>query len=737
VVKEKSIIISESKRLSFTRSLTFKTLIPMGIIIFLIIVIFGIYLSTTAKNNSKKFLIENMLIPEFEWLVKEKDNDFVTIEKLTEFTAQKIEDKIQDSKGRTSNEVDELFGRYISKKPDGSYRSSLDESKGRYQMAAFINNKVELDARHKSIFVDAFLFFEPFAESSLPFVFTTYFASNNSIWQYGFPDWALNSSADEYFDKYGWFYEADPVHNPAKGHTWTDMYYDELQGQWEISSLMPIYDGEEFLGIVGQDFILQKITEVTKRIDVRGTGILFFVDNLGNIVAHPDTEYLISEKVKNDEKLNLKTLLDEPLTKILQILQTNEQRYMFTEESNRRIVIYYPLESINWKMVYVVNESELLRIVEQTNNYYILSFIVFATLIIILIILLVKISVTDPIKKLTEATNDISKDNLDKKIDIQSKDEIGELADSFNQMTMNLKKSRKKIEGYSKDLEKKVGERTKELNKKVIELTKTKTAMLNMMEDLDETNKELTEYQKELKSSLRELKKLDIEKDEFIAISAHELKTPMASILGFSQLLMDKKIEDTKTRNHYLKIIEEETKRLAQLVTDILDLSRIDLGTMKFTIEDTDIVRLADDVKSELYQRAKEKGLSLDLKLDGKIPQIKTDKEKVKQVIINLVDNAIKYTERGGIRIEINNGDDVIEFSVIDTGIGIPKKYFDKLFRRFYQVESHLTRKVGGSGLGLSICKEYIEELGGKIWFESEERKGSTFYFTLPSGSKK
>lgn len=409
-------------------------------------------------------------MPEFALLAKEKDNEFESIKKVTEFTAQRIEDKIQGSKERTSEQVDELFNKYISKKPDGSYRSSLDESKGRYQMAAFFNNKSEPDIRYKGIFVDAFLFFDPFAESLLPFVFTTYFASNNSIWQYGFPDWALTSNADEYFDKYGWFYEANPAHNPYKGHKWTDMYYDELQGQWEISSLMPIYDGEEFLGIVGQDFILKKIIETTNRSTIGKSGILFFIDNLNNIVAHPDTMYVISKRATNDERLDLKSLSDEPLTKVLQGIQTDKQGFMFTEESDRRIVIYFPLKSINWKMVYSIKEDELLKLVDQTIKEYLFSFIFFSLLIIALIILLIKFMVTSPIKELTKIANEISKGNLDMELDIKSQDEIGELASSFKKMTRDLKKSKKDLEEENKKLEKKVRERTKELEQKNKEL---------------------------------------------------------------------------------------------------------------------------------------------------------------------------------------------------------------------------------------------------------------------------
>jgi two-component system NtrC family sensor kinase len=355
------------------------------------------------------------------------------------------------------------------KQPDGSYRSTLDEPKGRFQMAAFHNNRKEADIREKGIFADAFLFFEPFAESMSPFVFTTYFATADSIWQYGFPDWALKFPFNESFDVYNWFYDADPVHDPGRGHIWTDMYYDAYQGQWMISSLMPIYDEDEFLGIVGQDFILQKIVEVTKRSHIGETGILFFIDNLGNIVAHPDTAYLIDEKAKNDEKLNLKTLPDVALTKVLQKLP-NENYYTFTEEANRRIVMSFPLESVHWKMVYVVDEKDFLAIADRINRQYFIFFIVFALLVLLLLSLIIRFRASGPIKKFIQITTEISKGDLNKQVKIKSNDEIGELASAFNQMTQDLKKSREELEKRSKELKKEVKKRTKELDLKVEEL---------------------------------------------------------------------------------------------------------------------------------------------------------------------------------------------------------------------------------------------------------------------------
>lgn len=340
---------------------------------------------------------------------------------------------------------------------------------------------------------------------------------------------------------------------------------------------------------------------------------------------------------------------------------------------------------------------------------------------------------TMPIKQLRDVVEKVGKGNLNVRAKIKSKNEIGQLASAFNQMTSDLKKSREKLEKYSRTLEKRVAERTEELNKKVEDLTEAKTAMLSMMEDLNETNKKLVETQRELKKSYSELKNLDVEKDRFISIAAHELKTPMTAISGFSQLLENKNvIKNVEKRNKYLNIIDAEAKRLGKLVTSVLELSRADLGSLKFVITETNIKEILEEIVPILTPRIKDKGLKITFDTTPNLPIIKTDKEKLKEIIINLIDNAIKYTDKGGIRVGIYKGDDHIKFSVADTGIGIPKKSFKKMFTRFYQVESPLTRKIGGTGLGLSICKEYVQALGGKIWFDSKVGKGTTFYFTLP-----
>jgi signal transduction histidine kinase/HAMP domain-containing protein/CHASE3 domain sensor protein len=337
------------------------------------------------------------------------------------------------------------------------------------------------------------------------------------------------------------------------------------------------------------------------------------------------------------------------------------------------------------------------------------------------------------LSRMARVVPDIARGKFGQTVDVRSKDEIGELASAFNQMTRDLKQSQDQIRRHALELEQKVRERTRDLDDKVKEMAETKTAILNMMEDTDESNRQLIRTQDELEKSLGELKEMDIKKDQFISIAAHELKTPLTSIHGFSQLLQNRKVANNFTkRNKYLKIMDHETKRLAKLVGDILDLSRIDLGTVKLTFENIDVNKLMGDIKREMDVQIKEKGLDSEYEVERGIPDMLTDSEKLTEILINIIMNAVKYTPKGKITVKVYREKENVHFVVKDTGIGISKENQEKVFDRFYQVDSSYTRKEGGTGLGLAICKEFVEILGGRIWLKSELCKGSELHFTLP-----
>jgi len=382
-----------------------------------------------------------------------------------------------------------------------------------------------------------------------------------------------------------------------------------------------------------------------------------------------------------------------------------------------------------WILVFGAPASAIFSSIDKVKQDFLIAAVVFVIIVIVFSLLIAR-TLSRPIVVLRDMVNEISKGNLDAKIKINSKDEVGNLAKTFNYMAYSLRKSKEVLES-------KVRERTRNLDRKVTELTEMKSALLNIMEDSDEANRELTEAHEKLQDSLKKLKEVDVKKDEFISIAAHELKTPLTSIHGFSQLLLNPSVMKVSgKRSKYLSIIESETKRLSNLVTEILDLSRIDLGTIKFIIEDVNTSEILNDIKKEMEIQILSKGLKPVYRIESNLPKIATDKERLVQILMNLINNSVKYTPKGSITVKAYREKEFIHFAVKDTGIGIPKEHHSKIFQRFYQVDSSYTRASGGTGLGLSLCKEFVASLGGKIWFTSAFGKGSEFHFILPIMSR-
>lgn len=252
---------------------------------------------------------------------------------------------------------------------------------------------------------------------------------------------------------------------------------------------------------------------------------------------------------------------------------------------------------------------------------------------------------------------------------------------------------------------------------------------------LEDITKEL-ELQNELVLAKEKAEESDKLKSAFLANMSHEIRTPVNGILGFAELLGDEDIDDD-TRNNYISIIRESTNQLLTLISDIIDISKIEAGMFDLKNTEFDLHKMFDELleifKLQLKSKNKEH-LLLSYKLDCKDDSCKmvSDKTRIAQVLSNLLLNAIKFTEKGEIIFGNILEDDKIIFYVKDTGIGIPDEMQNYIFDRFRQVEYKNTRKYGGTGLGLSICMGIVEVLGGKIWLNSKISQGSTFYFSIP-----
>lgn len=230
-------------------------------------------------------------------------------------------------------------------------------------------------------------------------------------------------------------------------------------------------------------------------------------------------------------------------------------------------------------------------------------------------------------------------------------------------------------------------------------------------------------------SDIRRLEKM---RSEFIANVSHELKTPITSVKGFTETLLDGAMEDEEALTHFLEIIHKESERLHRLINDILHLSKIEQHSIPLDIEAMNVAEVVDRVADTVRKEIAKKELELILPENREI-LIEGQKDRIQQIILNLVSNAIAYTSPGGkVAVMLADTGDKVEITVKDTGIGIAKKDLPRLFERFYRVDKGRSRNSGGTGLGLAIVKHLVESHHGKIEVESEEGKGTAFTVILP-----
>ncbi|MCR4430073.1 MAG: cell wall metabolism sensor histidine kinase WalK [Tepidanaerobacteraceae bacterium] len=231
---------------------------------------------------------------------------------------------------------------------------------------------------------------------------------------------------------------------------------------------------------------------------------------------------------------------------------------------------------------------------------------------------------------------------------------------------------------------------------------------------------------------ITELRRLEKVRSDFVANVSHELRTPLTSIKGFVETLLDGAYKDPNLSKRFLSIIDFETGRLNRLINDLLDLSQLETNQIKLQIETVKLPEFVDEIIAIFDARLGEKSLSFSTYIPDDLPGVKADPDWLRQVFINLVDNAVKYTPpRGKIWIEAEEKGDFVEIRVCDTGIGIPGQDISRIFERFYRVDKARSRQLGGTGLGLSIVKHIIKSLGGEIKVESKVGKGSKFIFLL------
>ena len=433
-------------------------------------------------------------------------------------------------------------------------------------------------------------------------------------------------------------------------------------------------------------------------------------------------------------------------------------------------------------IVYIADDKQEISDLSWRFFQIVMQAMMFGLLAAILLSFLLSKTITTPIERITEGARSIAEGNFDQDLGVQSSDEIGELTRSFNYMARRLKTTVGEVQGERDKLNTLFLHMTDGVaafttDGRLIHMNPATENLLGvrmqdsltfdeMFEDLemvgsDETamrtflTSEITRRGRVLSVTLApygaldgkggviavlhditEQRRLDDARREFVANVSHELRTPLTNIRSYTETLLDAAGDiPLDTEKQFLGVISSESERMARIVTDLLTLSRLDYGRMELRMTRFSLSALLRKVADAMKFTAEDSGHELTVDAPDSLPEITGDRERIEQVVVNILSNAVKYTPSGGhIRLAACEGEkNTVRITVQDDGIGIPAEDVPRLFERFYRVDKARSRAAGGTGLGLAIAKEIVEKHGGHIELASEYGKGTTVHITLPT----
>ena len=545
-------------------------------------------------------------------------------------------------------------------------------------------------------------------------VYSEIFATN----RYGAVIAASGRTSDYYQADELWYRQA-----VAADDTWIGgVEYDDSSQSLALDLAVKLRDESgQFVGMLKASLDIEEIREAVESMQSRSrykSATAYLVDQRGCAVC--SSRALLPKRPGRDVKLEEFAEDLSARESVAKAIKSESGHTIFSDEGSDVLAVFGrsnaspPELGTGWIMIVEYDAAEVLQYVIDTKRFLLMASLV-VTAVVILGGIRLSQRISTPITKLTDTAAEIAAGNVNARVtDTGGNDEIGVLARTFNQMTENLV------------------EANEQLQQEVAERRRAEMELKAYAQALSTANESLEQYSEAAESAARA-------KSEFLANMSHEIRTPMTAILGFTDVLLDD-LDNPQDIDAALTI-KHNGQYLLRLINDILDLSKIDAGKMDVERVACSPLELMDDVVSLMRPRAEEKGVSIEVACQGPVPKtIQTDPTRLRQILINLLGNAVKFTESGSIRLVAkllpdDDGPSKLRFDVIDTGIGMTEDEIVNIFRPFTQADASTTRRFGGTGLGLTISKRLAAILGGRVAVSSTFGMGSTFSLTIGTGS--